>query len=892
MGCKHSKIAVETSNNNVSTSINLQNLQTTTPVSVITNATTTTSDTQVTVFNRERVNLESHQLIWLDHNVSSNNDINTSTTFEGLGKIVAYTKLFHDIEGCLQYIERTKDTATFLVCSGKLGQALIPQIHNLKTIWLTYIYYHNKQYHQQWASNYSKVRLIMLKEIKQVYVTLEHLLNDLTQDVEEYLKHVKDGFFSDIGRKDQTIEYFFSSWETYFCNFLVHLPYPTECFKQFISIMKNYYEGNTTQVGILKEFEHDYKPDRAVWWYTRDTFLYRLMNRALRQHNIEVMFLFGFFLHDIYRQLKKEHEKFILTHIENPVVKVYRGQVMSNAEIKKLNHSSLIVNTSFFSTSLDRSSATAFLDQSSQHNDELQNILFEIEIDVRQQSRPYGNISHLSQFENENELLFMIGTQFRNDNISYIESEKIWIVKLSLIYTTDNKDNQDFKNTSNRRILKRCVNTLCDVRFMYNVSAEDVNTIFNGLMNDLYPSEKWLLAVKMGCLARKAQRNLFGFTSALSNYNEAIKIWTKFMNDDELNCSFDIGTIHEHIGGCYYHKKNNLVSAKEHYDLAISYFQSAIEKVVMDYELMNIHDKLRDVYLLKMEVSNDKEEKTENGLMVIKHKELSIQNMLKCPSSNDMKAASDMEDLAHIYRSIFRYDDSLINYAKALEIYLQHFEPDFLNIRLICEQIIKINIEYKYDYHSALRYQLLKHEYILKDCAPKSTDNEYDIDHKIVQTVKSHKELADIYILSHQYDLANENLIISLKLYNESKRSFVILEIAAVEEKLADDYIALCHYESATKHLNNAIKLYKECEWYNKDKRIAAIEEKIADIYTTVRQYDLASEHLTKAMELYQGIDWYFDKKKIVTIQEKIATIQKNIKTVQRSTTRRTYVDL
>ena len=100
------------------------------------------------LFNRERVNLESYQLVWLDDNVN-NNKKDITGTLEGLRIIIDYTKLFDNAEECRQFIEQTKDTTTFLICSGQLGQGFVPEIYHLKKIWSIYIYCQNKEYCQK-----------------------------------------------------------------------------------------------------------------------------------------------------------------------------------------------------------------------------------------------------------------------------------------------------------------------------------------------------------------------------------------------------------------------------------------------------------------------------------------------------------------------------------------------------------------------------------------------------------------------------------------------------------------------------------------------------------------------------------------------------------------------
>jgi hypothetical protein len=111
-------------------------------------------------FDRERVNLDSHQLLWCDSNISGLTENTGSTvTINELRKIVDYTKLFDNVDECHQFIKQTGDTITFLICSAQFAECLIPYIHDLKNVKSIYVYCPNNQ--SQWSTKSSKVSLII-----------------------------------------------------------------------------------------------------------------------------------------------------------------------------------------------------------------------------------------------------------------------------------------------------------------------------------------------------------------------------------------------------------------------------------------------------------------------------------------------------------------------------------------------------------------------------------------------------------------------------------------------------------------------------------------------------------------------------------------------------------
>ncbi len=46
--------------------------------------------------------------------------------------------------------------------------------------------------------------------------------------------------------------------------------------------MINYYNDNLSVINKIKEFKENYTPEQAIKWYTRDTFVFRVLNKAFR----------------------------------------------------------------------------------------------------------------------------------------------------------------------------------------------------------------------------------------------------------------------------------------------------------------------------------------------------------------------------------------------------------------------------------------------------------------------------------------------------------------------------------------------------------------------------------------------------------------------------------
>jgi hypothetical protein len=100
------------------------------------------------ILDRNFVNLESHQLVWLApqhrHNL---------VPIETLREIIDYTKLFEDTEACEEYINNSNRIITFMIISDEINQEILSRIHNLTHV--LGIYIHN----EKCVSTYPKVSI-------------------------------------------------------------------------------------------------------------------------------------------------------------------------------------------------------------------------------------------------------------------------------------------------------------------------------------------------------------------------------------------------------------------------------------------------------------------------------------------------------------------------------------------------------------------------------------------------------------------------------------------------------------------------------------------------------------------------------------------------------------
>ncbi|CAF3189302.1 unnamed protein product [Rotaria sp. Silwood2] len=190
----------------------------------------------------------------------------------------------------------------------------------------------------------------------------------------------------------------------------------------------------------LKDFQREYYQKTPIWWYTREFFLYGMLNKALRSLEMEAMIKMGFFIRSLHQQLEKLHKEQSNANMEKFIV--YRGQGLSEQDFRHLVNTKggLLSFNNFLSTSTEQQVAVEFLERALYKNKDIVGILFVMTIDptkVSSSTTTFALIDEYSAVKSEKEILFSMHTVFRVGDMKHrINNSHIWEVQL--ILTDDN----------------------------------------------------------------------------------------------------------------------------------------------------------------------------------------------------------------------------------------------------------------------------------------------------------------------------------------------------------------------------------------------------------------------------------------------------------------------
>jgi hypothetical protein len=215
---------------------------------------------------------------------------------------------------------------------------------------------------------------------------------------------------------------------------LLRMPSTPKCKDDLLQQSFLFYNDNPTMQKNIHEFNGTYQTKDAIIWYTKTGFLYRLLNQACRTDDIDLLFSFRFFIHDLHQQLTKLYFEQQLQRNPNRTLIVYRGTTISKDELDMLRIPStgkkLIWFNTFVSTSLDREVAKRYVGTSQTINQV--GVLEEIHIDnnMDMSTMPFADIHEHSMIAGELEILMAIGTVCEVESINENVRLKFIIAKL------------------------------------------------------------------------------------------------------------------------------------------------------------------------------------------------------------------------------------------------------------------------------------------------------------------------------------------------------------------------------------------------------------------------------------------------------------------------------
>ncbi|CAF4626140.1 unnamed protein product [Rotaria socialis] len=424
-----------------------------------------------------------------------------------------------------------------------------------------------------------------------------------------------------------------------------------------IKLWKEICQESKTEEGLIKDFQENYTPDSAIYWYTRESGIYRILNKALRTEDFDAVYAFRSILTDIYLQLMSIHKE-MASENKSPF-RVYRGQFLSEDELAALKKScgQTISMNSFLSTTASYEIALAFV-SAKKPNKGYFPVLFEITVDPSCQSPPFAEVSSFSMFCEESEVLFMSGCAFRLSKIES-NSDRINLTKIYLELCDDRENGlKDFSDYMKSQMGSETTLTSLG-ELLYKMGNRDQAESFLDRVNsERSDSDDTTGLTALGFIALDQE-----------NYDKATECFAKVLNYRKTFLppkALPLGYAHNNIGLLY--------DEMREYLKALTHFKAALN--IFSFSLINDNPMIGKVYGNLANVYGETQQTDQCLAYMLK----ALDIMTKAHGDRHEDTAACYNNLGTYYRDQKMYNEALKNHKKAIMIRETVLPKDHLDI--------------------------------------------------------------------------------------------------------------------------------------------------------------------------------------------------------------------
>ncbi|CAF3801014.1 unnamed protein product [Adineta steineri] len=759
---------------------------------------------------RQRIT-QNYLLVWVDASIEETNK-DCQDTLAQLKNVVNDVIPSTKSDQCVQTLKRFDHETAFVITSDSLGQQLVSEIHDMPHLDTIYILCSNKSRYQGWTQNWTKVKGVYTN-IKEICQELQLAVQQCDQDtIAVSLLTIND--MASFNYLNQYVPAFVCI--QLFKEILPDIKYGPKAIQDLAACSREVFTGNSIELKTINEFENDYHPKRAIWWYTRKCFIYKMLNQALRMLNADIIINMGFFVRDVHRQIQQLYEQQVSSYGEMSFI-VYRGQGLTKSDFEELQKTKggLMSFNNFLSTSKNEKVSFEFARRASVKPD-MVGILFIMSIDPCIKSTPFASIKGESYFNEEDEILLSIHAVFRVSAIKQIDNEnQLYQVELRLTSDDDqqlrlltDKIRKEADGTGWQRLGSLLVKI-----DQFSKAEEFCNVLLEQTSDE---SEKALYHNQLGH-AKHAQ----------GDYEKTIWYYTKALGIQEETLPSnhpDVATSYNNIGSVY-------INMGE-YPKALSYYEKALE--IQEETLLSNQNSLATSYCGMGNVYIDMREYSK----ALSFHEKALEIKQKTLSSNDPDLAISYNNIGLTYDKMGEYSKALSSHEKALEIEQKNLPTNNLHLATSYNNTGSVYINMG-EYSKALS----SHEKALEIQQKTLPSNHLDL-------ATSYCGMGNVYIDMREYSKAlsfhEKALEIEQKTLSSNHPRLAISynNIGLTYDKMGEYSKALSSHEKAL-----------EIEQKNlptNNLHLATSYNNIGLTYNNIGEYSKALSFFEKALEIFQ----------------------------------------
>ncbi|CAF4363479.1 unnamed protein product [Rotaria socialis] len=407
--------------------------------------------------------------------------------------------------------------------------------------------------------------------------------------------------------------------------------------KEMIDFCREEYADNIIQLKLIEEFENDFKPDDAIHWYLRhDAFLYKMMTRAFRVLDPDILFKLRYFIQHLYCQLKSS--------IDTSALTVHRTlRIRKDLLDKMKRHQGGLLSFNEFLLANKTQSAI----EPSSTNIDSKLVRFQIGLGT--------GVSRHDVATKLNEVILTVGTIFRVDKIEPIDDGTFTvelttndeILKSGHLVTKSLRDavHASFPLVRMVKLMKQKELTGY-MEYFCSMLIDDPETVKDDATNLTLGG----LLHSMGSYYYERKQ----YREALNHLQNALKVYLRVLPDDDVRLTPTYNNI-----GSVYNKQGLNEQALEYHLKAYE-----IQKNSPNLDMESVAAYVGNIGSVLIKLGRHKEAATYLEL------DLKIKQKLH-PDNDHADVAAKYHNLAAAQFRLHQYSEALENYQKCLDIELK-----------------------------------------------------------------------------------------------------------------------------------------------------------------------------------------------------------------------------
>ncbi|CAF1510433.1 unnamed protein product [Adineta steineri] len=292
-----------------------------------------TDETTCSLFKKYVRSIEEMTFAWFGSNWSEMHD-----SIVKLNQNVSPVLKFDKVDSFVEFLIRASNRKVVLIISSYPTETVISSLHSFPQLHSIYIF--GTQYNniEESIKKWEKV-IGIYRDIEEICRTVQKTIQGYGHDLIP-LNIAHASLNTDLDACNSL-----SKYRQIIQEVLLSFGRNEQIKQNFINSVRIPYTSNNPILHQIDDFQRDYLRSPSVWWYTKESYIYSLLNAALKTQSIDALFMMRRFISDLHNRFNRlqfftsydDHSLFVEDCIEpfgalsnDFIQKVEQHQIKSN----------------------------------------------------------------------------------------------------------------------------------------------------------------------------------------------------------------------------------------------------------------------------------------------------------------------------------------------------------------------------------------------------------------------------------------------------------------------------------------------------------------------------------------------------------------------------------